>query len=61
MKLIKIKRTFKDKEGIEKYRYSFYLVVDGISKPIEVGVVSYGKYGNNYKELNMIAEYQKND
>lgn len=57
MKLIKKKHTYTTAEGLKKSVYRFYLVVEGVSKPIAIAPYSFGNKGNTYNALNLVAEY----
>lgn len=57
MELIKVKQTYTDKDGVQRNKLQFYIVVDGLEKPIAIEPHSYGSKGNTYNALNLVAKY----
>lgn len=61
MKLIKIKRQYTNAEGVKKNATDFYLIVEGVSKPIAIAPKKYGDKGDTFKALDLVAEYVKSN
>lgn len=59
MQLIKRKRTYTNAKGEEKTATEFYLVVEGLAKPIRIEPHSYGDKGSTFNALNLVATFER--
>lgn len=59
MQLIKKITQYTNNKGETKKRVSFYLVVEGLEKPIQIDAHQFGDKGSTFAQLNWVAKYEK--
>lgn len=59
MKLIKKVRQGKNAKGETHNYISFYLVIEGVDRPIQIDPHSFGSKGSTFAQLNWLAKYEK--